>query len=183
MSVRRGQLAAAAGVLEQRPGRPAVHLAQLGADAIDFRIAALGDQRADHAAAGRRRPQRRRAHEQGEQVRLEPAASRPPAAAPASVGQRRDDQLGPGRPAPVDRRLVDAGPAGDVVDAQPAEAVAAEHLEGGLQDARDDPGAAPADPRLRRSGSGPAGRTERRWRQWRAAAGARGRRGSAYPAY
>src|SRR5581483_10913608 len=47
------------------------------------------------------------------------------------------------RPVPVDRRLPDAGPGGDAVDRQPAEADFSEQGDGRLEDRRLRPAAAP----------------------------------------
>ena len=67
------------------------------------------------------------------------------------LGQGRDDQLGSTRPAAVDGRLVDAGAAGDVLDAKADVAVPAEHLEGALENPRDDARAPAAGPHRGRS--------------------------------
>ena len=79
-------------------------------------------------------------------------SSRPVSTAVGGVGelgQRRDDEVAAGRPAPVDGRLVDAGPGGHVLDAQPGKAMLADEFEGGPEHVGDDARAPPADARLR----------------------------------
>ena len=94
------EVAAPARALEHAAGRRAMTLANLGATRSTSGIAALGDQGADDAAAGRGRAQRRRGHERGVQIALEPARLDRAAAAStrfvsaaitrsARVGQRR----------------------------------------------------------------------------------------------
>ena len=73
MSSRFGRSPRLPRVLEHAARRRAMQLANLANDAIDFRVAALGDQGADDAATGRGRAQRRRGHEGRVQIALEPA--------------------------------------------------------------------------------------------------------------
>ena len=96
--------------------------------ALDLGIPTLGNQRANDPTADPRGSERRRAHEGGVKVALEPAAVDGFRRSGKSR-QRGDHEIGARRPAAVDGRFVDAGLRGDVFDPEPGIAPLAEDLE------------------------------------------------------